>query len=212
MTTRWMNRALVAAGLWVLSTTGAWALTLQVVGGGITATNLNYGCPAGANPCQSQIDFDLAGPANASGTIDINAAGTIATISLQIGSVTFNPKFFGSPIVFDPAIYSGTAPVYSSGTPGTILTISGLGPGSGQVLGNANGTGFNVYPSIVNFNCAITGGAGQCGLTFGRPGFTNVEGHDWVHTFNLNVTVPEPATALLAALGLAGLLLRTRRA
>ena len=208
MTTQWINRALAVAGLWALSTTGAWALTLQIVGGGLTATNLNYGCPAGSANCQVSQDFTLTSAASASGTIDINAAGTLATISLYVPSVSFTPTGGGAPIVFSAATYAGTASVLS-----TASSITGLGPGAGSVSGNANASPFAVYPSIFNLNCAIPGGTGQCGLTFGRTGFTGVAGQDWVHTFNVTVTtVPEPATALLAVLGVAGLLLRTRRA
>lgn len=207
MATRWLNGALVAAGLWVLSTTGAWAITLQIVGGGLTATNLNYGCATGSISCQVQSNYDLASAVTASGTIDINAAGTIATISLYVDSVTFNPQGSGSPITFSAMTYTGTAPIFTAGS-----TISGLGPGTGTVSGDVNATPFSANPSIFNLNCAFPGGTGQCGLTFGRTGFTNIAGEDWVHTFNVNVTVPEPATALLAALGVAGLLLRSRRA
>jgi hypothetical protein len=209
-TTRWMNRALAAAGLWALSTTGAFALTLQIVGGGMTATNLNYGCPTGAANCQTGSDFSLTSAANAAGSIVINDAGTLATITLEVGSVSFTPTGGGSPIVFGPVTYTGTASVFS-----TSSSITGLAPGAGVVTGNVNTTPFLVYPSIFNLNCAIPGGTGQCGLTFGRTGFTGVAGHDWVHTFNVTVStvpVPEPATALLVAFGVAGLLLRSRRA
>jgi hypothetical protein len=85
-------------------------------------------------------------------------------------------------------------------------SITGLGPGAGSVSGTVEGNPFAVLPQISILNC----GGGVCGITFGKTGFTNVEGHDWVHTFNVNVVVPEPMSAVLVALGVAGMLLRSR--
>lgn len=204
MVSRLMNKAVLAACLWALSTTGAWALTLNITSGGLTATNANYGCPTGASLCQTNADFALSAPASASGYIDINAAGTIATINLFVSSVSFeNPALPpGSPITFTNVTYTGTINVFSVGD-----VISSLGPGTGSVSGTVNGNPFSVSPQISILNCA----GGLCGITFGKPGFTNVEAHDWVHTFNVGVAVPEPIAAALVALGVAGLLLRTRR-
>jgi hypothetical protein len=90
---------------------------------------------------------------------------------------------------------------------GAIATISGFGTVSGDI----NGSPFAVSP-FVAINCLYPGGAGQCFVTFGEGSFSNLLGHDWKHTFNLTVVaLPEPATALLVAFGLAGLLLRARR-
>ncbi len=209
MVTKWLNRALLGAGLWALTATGASALTLQVVGQGLWAPPQNYGCLTGSANCLSSADFALGSPAGATGTIDINVAGTIATINLQVASSTFlGPSL--STITFAGASYTGTAAITSF--PGGSYFQTGLG--SGSVSGTANLNAFAVLPSITNFNCTITLGAGQCGITYGTTGgFANVQAHDWVHTFNVNVVaLPEPSSALLVALSVAGLLIRSRRA
>ncbi|MGH9887153.1 MAG: PEP-CTERM sorting domain-containing protein [bacterium] len=209
MVSKMLSKLFMAASLWALSTTGAWALSLTITSGGLTAANANYGCPTGSSLCQTNADFALSAPANASGTIDINAAGTIATINLYVGSVSFSPTGAGSPITFAAATYSGTVNVLS----GTGF-VSSVGPGAGSLSGTVGGSPFSASPSISILNCSVSGSTALCGITFGKAGFTNVADHDWVHTFNVSATsnpVPEPTTALLVVLGAAGLLFRARR-
>jgi len=204
MAARWFHRSLTAAGLWALSTTGAWALTLQIVGGGLTAENLNYGCPAGSAPCSSFKDFTLTtGGATATGTIDISV-GNVATISLFVNSVSFTPTVPGSPFTFTSTTYTATIGVSTTATP------AAFGSGVGYVTGFANGTPFAAAPNM-SLNCSYPGGVGQCGLSVGTVGFTSIEGHDWRQQFNVTVqAIPEPGLTLLAALGIAGLVLRAR--
>lgn len=198
MVSKMLNKVVMAASLWALSTTGAWALS--ITSGGLTATNANYGCPTGSPLCQSNADYTLSAPANATGSIELNLAGTIATVNMFVSSVTFAPTGAGSPITFTGVTYTGTVNVFSVGD-----VISSLGPGTSTVSGTVNGNPFSVSPQLAILNCA----GGLCGVTFGKTGFTNVESHDWVHTFN--VGVPEPASALLVLLGVAGLVVRMRR-
>jgi hypothetical protein len=113
-----------------------------------------------------------------------------------------------STITFAEVDYTGSVNLTDYG--GGIYSQDGSATGS--VEGTAGGNPFSVSPTIVNMQCGIPGGAGTCGLSFRSPGFENVEGHDWVHTFNLTVALPEPTTALLVVLGLAGLALRSRSA
>ena len=214
MATKWLHRVVTIAGLWALSTTGASALTLQIISGGLSATNLNYACPTGSANCSVSRDFELSALAPASGSIVIDNTGTIATISLSIAGATFDPIGAGSPIVFGATSYSATISGASLSTtpvgPGTGGIDYGFGTGS--VSGTANLSAFGVTPSV-NITCRYPSGIGTCRLTFGRTGFTGVEGHDWVHTFNVSVVaLPEPATALLVALAAGLLLLRSRRA
>ncbi len=214
MATKWLHRAVAIAGLWALTTTGASALTLQITSGGLSASNLNYGCPTGSSNCSLSRDYQLSGLAPATGTIVINDPGTIATISLSIAGATFDPLGIGSPIVFGPTTYSATLSGGSLSTtpigPGTGGIDYGFGTGS--VTGSADAVGFAVSPSV-NITCAYPGGTGTCGITFSGAAFSGIAGHQWSHTFNVSVAavpLPEPATALLIALAAAGLLIRSR--
>jgi hypothetical protein len=81
------------------------------------------------------------------------------------------------------------------------------------VTGDVNGSPFAIAAASVSISCDYPGGTGQCGISFGESGFSNVLGNDWRHMFNVTVQavpVPEPTTGLLIGLGLAGLALRAR--
>jgi hypothetical protein len=203
--TQWLGRAAIIAGLLAFSATAAQALTLNVTSGGLEAGNANYGCPTGAGTCTlAQRNYSLTSDFPAVGTININDAGTILTINLAIGGATFDTSPAGSPISFAAGGYQATLTNFSA-NPTAIL----FGFGTGSAYGTANGNAFAVSPSV-SISCSFPGGVGQCGVSFGESGFTNVEGHDWLHTFNLTVELPEPTTGLLIGLGLVGLALRAR--
>ena len=211
---KWLERTVLIAGLLALATTGAQAVTLNITAGGMEATNANYGCPTAPGTCVlAARDYSLVAPAIAIGQIVINPAGTVVAISLSVTSATFSGP--GGPISFGPATYlatlSGPSVVTTPIGPGTGGISSGFGTGS--VSGSANATAFAVSPNV-SISCNYPGGTGQCGITFGEAGFTNVIGHDWRHTFNVTVvqSIPEPTTGLLVVLGLAGLALRSHRA
>lgn len=208
MATRWLGRGLIAASMWILSTAGAWALPLAmtVVAQGIVASNSTYGCPTGSVGCMANKDASLSAAAAATGTISINAAGTLATIALNVASVSFT----GTPTTtFTGVTYTGSVPVINYGGDNYQQNL-----GSGTILGTASGIAnllaFSSAPRITGFSCTVPGGSGQCAVTFGSQGFTNVAGRDWSHQFNLTMGVPEPVSALLVALGVAGLLIRNR--
>jgi hypothetical protein len=204
--TNWLKRVVVVAGLLAISTTGARALTLNVTGGGLEAGNQNYGCPTAPGTCSlAAQDYTLTGPAIAVGTITINPAGTEIDIALSVASANFTGS--GAPISFGPVTYlahlSGASVITG---PGSIDS----GFGTGTVSGSVNADPFSVAAANVSISCDFPGGTGQCGVSFGESGFTNVLGNDWRHTFNVTVALPEPSTALLALFGLAGLALRAR--
>jgi len=199
-----MKRLAIALGVLLLGSSPALATTLFVAQGGLVAPNANYGCPTGSANCLTSLDFQLAGTAAATGSITTNAAGTMATISLDLASASFSPvPGPGANDVFTSVHYSGSVNVFS-----TASVISQLFPASGTVTGFLNGTPFTASASIANLTCALANGAGQCGVAFGPQSFTAGD-HDWLHTFNVTVA-PEPAMLALILVGLAGLGLRRR--
>ena len=199
------KRLITALGAFLLATSPAFATTLFVAQQGLVAPNANYGCPAGSADCLSSLDFQLTSPAVATGTISTNAAGTLATISLDVASASFSPvPGPGAADVFTNVHYSGTVSVFS-----TASVISQLTPSTGIVTGFLNGTPFSAPSSVANLTCALAGSSGQCGVAFGPSGFA-AGGQNWLQTFNVIVT-PEPGVLALGLLAIAGLTVRRHR-
>lgn len=208
--TKWLRRAVLVAGVLAITTTGAQALTLNVTGGGLEADNANYGCPTGAGNCLlAARDYSLVSDAAATGFVSINGAGTILSIELHVAGATFDTTPAGAPVTFGPATYLATITTFSATPPGPEVGGVDYGFGTGSVSGTVNGNPFSESPAV-SISCVYPGGTGQCGITFGESGFSDVLGRDWLHTFNVTVALPEPTTTLLIALGLAGIALRTR--
>ena len=199
-------RLAVALGICLFAGSSALASTLNVVGGGLTAPNANYGCPTGSANCLASLDYQLAAAANAQGTITVT--GSTAHISFQIASMHFSPSSPGpSDIFFGTVQYTADVSVFATST-----VVSQIAPGAGTVTGEIDGTPFSTPSAVYNLTCALTLGTsqGQCGVAFGPPGFT-AGGRDWLHTFSV-IVAPEPGVIALALLGFAGLALRRRSA
>jgi hypothetical protein len=198
----------LATALALFASSEASAVTLNMNGNGLVAPNANYGCPAGSADCLGSLDYQLlsAVPVT-SGSIVLDASGTLATFDVHLDSATFAPTGGGANLVFTDVTYTGTAAVFS-----TPVIVSQLGPGSGTVSGLLNGNPFSTPSAIYNLTCAIAGISGQCGFAFGPQQFT-AGGQNWLHTFDVIVKpggVPEPATLVLVLLGAGALGLRRR--
>lgn len=204
------RRIATALALLLLATSPALAVTNLVVSqDGLTAPHANYGCPAGSADCFTAMDFQLTGRGDATGSIVLNDAGNLVTISMDIASVSFASVPSGGPTdVFTNVHYSGTVSVFSTAT-----IISQLSPGTGTVSGLLNGTPFSTPSAVYNLTCALGGITGQCGVAYGPDNFV-AGGQNWLHTFDVLVKpstpAPEPTTLLLVLLGAAGLTLRRR--
>lgn len=224
MTIRRLGRVAIVAGVLAFSTTNASALTLAITGGGLDATE-SFGCPESVPACSlTASDYSLESSSGVFGQIIVDETGPAAEVrvSLFLADATFDGP--GGPIHFESVSYSATmSGFYASTTfvgPGTGSIDRGFGPS--RVFGRANDIPFDLGDAPwINIVCSYPGGTtGQCGISFGADlfgavGFMNLLGQDWVHTFDLDVQglpppVTEPVTALLLALGFAGLALRAR--
>lgn len=209
MRSRALLSTIAAAGLWLLSTGSASAVTLNVAANGLTATASNYACDTGYSNCLIQRVLELDAPASVTGTIEIDTALSVAYIDFQLGSAVFAPLVIDeSAVTLENVHFTGTVPIAVYGG-----TVAQLGPGSGTASGTANGVAFSVLPTIYAFTCSSLTEAGQCGVQFGPAGYGSIGGHHYVNTFNVLTTpaVPEPMAGLLVLVGLAGLARRARR-
>jgi len=173
------------------------AATFQVTANGLVAPNQNYGCPAGSANCLTSKDYSLSGTGDATGSIVVT--GSIATLSLDVASVLFVPTGAGSNAQFTAVHYSGSVNVFAASN-----IVSQIGSATGSVSGLLDGNPFSAPAIVTNLTCATSGGSGSCSVMFGPSGFS-AGGQDWLHTFDVLVSVPEPSLALLALLGAAAL-------
>lgn len=201
------------------------ALQLVVTDGGLTAPSHNFGCETSASDCNGERDFLLDQAGVALGSLEV--VGNMLSFELSVYSVSFEDPGSGSVVSFSEVSYTGSAFALTSGDMATGFSIVVPLVGNAAVVGafqtsdSTRGvidpsTPFAVQSELLNFNCFLLNGTGQCGLQIGNDGFTlpiDGQDHDFVHTFNLTV-IPEPSTASLVLFaGLAGLgLRRIRRA
>lgn len=186
------------------------ATVLTITSLGLTAPNANYGCPVASADCLSSMDYQLAGPAAATGTITINTAGTGVSLNIDVASITFSSVPSGGPnAVFTNVHYVGAANVMSG--PGFVSQFP-PSPAPGGVTGLYNGSPFSTGAAITLLSCSYGATSGQCGLAMGPAGF-EIDGHKWLNTFDVfvSVAVPEASALVLALLGVAaGVTLRRR--
>jgi hypothetical protein len=205
------------------------ALTLTLAGGGLTSTIGNYACASATSPalCPVQKTFDLFQSGTAAGSITIDTNTLQATISLNVPLFSYDdvtaPVGGVDEIEFANVFYSAVVAVVDNGL-GSYQQSGGAvnGSVSGTYTQKAGGStviagqAFNETAAFANLTCPVSG-TGQCGLTVGNAAvglydLTVGSGSaltKFVNTFNITVT-PEPATAVLVAVGM-GILAARRR-
>ena len=188
-----------------------------------------YACESTAATCSDNANFGIVPTAPASGTINYSGggAGTV-DIDITVSSATMSGAFDGvGQLIFGPEVSPLSGPLryqvsgWNAFVDGT-GTIQGLGAATGTVRGSyeqrdASGTvvvvpatNFLASVQFTGFVCPASG-QGLCSFTVGAlRDFQLAVGqtgggtsHDVVHVFD--VVVPEPSTAGLMLLGLAGL-------
>ena len=171
--------------------------------------------------CALQSNFDgvPGGPitgtiTHAGGIADLDIALTLhsATLSGGFGAVTdivfTNVSLTNTQTAFEPLPNT----IQGMGSTGTVAGTYELFDGGGGSIGGPQAFSLN-NALYSNLSCLIPNPSGQCGFTIGGANnfVLDIDGTD--HTFDLTfgVIVPEPGTAALLALGLAGMAIRRQR-
>jgi len=205
------------------------ASVLTISGGGLTAQDVNFTCLSSeAGLCNSAKEQQLDGVATVTGTITV--AGGFAVFDLDLVLATFLkvPSTSGSveTLVFKSMHYTATAPIFIIGPFDTFILFGA--PPVGAVTGTYDtfgaaavpldvGVAISETPTASNVGCTLTAtNVGGCSITFGFPRDFDLSldgsSHDLQHVFNLAIApVPEPTTALLLLLAVAGLAARQPR-
>lgn len=204
---------------------------LLLAGGSASATSFSYtvvngglddghACLSSAGTCSTSSTFEI-GPTDSfpiSGYFTYDDVADTIDIDITLATATMFGSHDGiTEVIFTSVNYVvSDIPVFVAAG-GSIFA----GTNTGTVTGTyeqSDGTITVVGPDAINelstifsaFSCSNLDAVGLCGFTVGgsRDFALNVgetgfgDSTDFVHTFNFNVVIPEPASASLLALGL----------
>jgi hypothetical protein len=169
--------------------------------------------PSDSFPITGSFSYD-----DATNTIDIDitlAVGSMPGSYDGVTSVEFTTVHY---VVNDmPVLLAAGNSLYGGAASGDVSGSYAQKNGATTVVGpDAFGP---IAADFTSFSCSNLNAVGQCGLIVGASRDFNLnvgttgsgDPFDFVHTFNFNVVIPEPATGSLLALGLVTLAFARRR-
>lgn len=193
-------------------------LAAVLVGGSAQALTVSSASVGNAKGCLNQSCTSQTltfGSSSGGGTGTLGIAANTLTFSITLASTTLVP--ISGPddngvtqLVFSGTTYSGSAALNPLG--GGVYTVSS---GSASIAGTQTPSGagtagpFSAADALLSGSCVDSGASISCGITFGAANDfdfdVNGQTRYFSHTMNVTAVVPEPATAALFGLGLAGL-------